>query len=199
MGRWRGDRVELRPARVTPRGSHRDGARARAPPRGEGQGCRDRARLAHPHGPSAQHRGARHRTDDVRRTGLLGDGEAEGVLRIGALRRAGARRRLAHDHRDGARRDRIADGRHDLRGVQGHRQLRDQARPLTRREAHLPGDRHRDERHAARGEALPPRAARARLHTAPRASADAAARPRMEWLIKRIAATTSNDALLQGL
>ena len=38
-------------------------------------------------------------------------------------------RRIAHDHRHGARRDGIADGRRDLRGVQGHRQLRDQARP----------------------------------------------------------------------
>ena len=58
------------------------------------------------------------------------------------------RRRLADDHRHGARRDRLAHGRRDLRGVQGHRQLRDQARSQPRREAHLSGDRHR--RRAAR-------------------------------------------------
>ena len=45
------------------------------------------------------------------------------------------RRRLAHDHRDGARRDGIAHGRRDLRGVQGNRQQRDQARSRTGREA----------------------------------------------------------------
>ena len=38
-----------------------------------------------------------------------------------------------------------------------------------------PGDRHRDERHAARGQAVPARPARRRLHPAPRAAADAAA------------------------
>jgi transcription termination factor Rho len=64
--------------------------------------------------------------------------EAQGLLRLGPHDRPGTRRRLAHDHRHGARRNRLAHGRRDLRGVQGHRQLRDQARPWPRREAHLP-------------------------------------------------------------
>ena len=49
------------------------------------------------------------------------DGEAQGVLRLGARSRTRTRRRIAHDHRDRARRDRVAHGRRDLRGVQGHR------------------------------------------------------------------------------
>ena len=44
---------------------------------------------------------------------------AEEVLRCGPQHRRG---RLAHDPRDRAHRDRLEDGRGDLRGVQGHRQ-----------------------------------------------------------------------------
>ena len=46
---------------------------------------------------------------------------AEALLRRGAQHRG---RRLAHDHRHRARRHRLAHGRSDLRGVQGHRQPR---------------------------------------------------------------------------
>ena len=78
-----------------------------------------------------------------------GDGEAEGVLRVGAVDSGDVRRRLADDHRHGAGRDGLADGRRDLRGVQGHGQLRDQARPLrSRRSASI---RRSTSRRAARG------------------------------------------------
>ena len=40
-----------------------------------------------------------------------------------------------------------AHGRRDLRGVQGHRQLRDPPRPQAGRQAHLPGDRHQQVGH----------------------------------------------------
>ena len=71
------------------------------------------------------------------------DGQAEGVLRIRARGAPQGRRWQPHHHRDRARRDGIAHGRRDLRGVQGHGQLRDQARSFARRKAHLPGIRHR--------------------------------------------------------
>ena len=45
------------------------------------------------------------------------------------------------------------DGRGDLRGVQGHRQLRDPPRPPHGREARLPVDPDQQERHAPRGAA----------------------------------------------
>ncbi len=44
-----------------------------------------------------------------------------------------------------------------------------------RREADLSGDRHRDERHASRGKAVPPRPDRQRVHAAARLEPDAAA------------------------
>ena len=47
----------------------------------------------------------------------------------------------------------FAHGRGDLRGVQGHRQHGDPARPQARRQAHLPGHRHRDDRDAQGGAA----------------------------------------------
>ena len=47
----------------------------------------------------------------------------------------------------GAGRDRLAHGRRDLRGVQGHRQRRDRARPQADRQAHLPVHRHQPQRH----------------------------------------------------
>ena len=69
----------------------------------------------------------------VRRSRYVGDGQAEGVLRFGAFGGATRWRRQPDDHLHGAHRDGITDGRRDLRGVQGHRQLRDQARSLARR------------------------------------------------------------------
>ncbi|CAA9324410.1 MAG: Transcription termination factor Rho, partial [uncultured Gemmatimonadaceae bacterium] len=150
-------------------------ARARAPAGGDGQGRGDRARLDHAAGPVAQHRRARDRAHDVGRPRLDGDGAPQGVLRLGAVGGRVGGGRVAHDHRHRARGNRVADGRRDLRGVQGDGELRDQARSLARRAADLPGDRHRDERDAARGEAVPPRPARRGVHPAPRAAPDAAA------------------------
>ena len=54
------------------------------------------------------------------------------------------------DPRHRADRHRLAHGRRDLRGVQGHRQLRDPPRPAYRREARLPGVQHQPFRHAPR-------------------------------------------------
>ena len=69
----------------------------------------------------------------------------EALLRRRAQHR---RRRLADDHRDRADRHRLAHGRSDLRGVQGHRQPGDPPRSQARRSPRLPGDRHPEERHA---------------------------------------------------
>ena len=60
---------------------------------------------------------------------------AEALLRRRAQHRG---RRLADHHRHRADRHRIADGRRDLRRVQGHRQHGDPPRPPHGREAHLP-------------------------------------------------------------
>ncbi len=85
--------------------------------------------------------------------------QAQEVLRVGPEHRG---RRLAHHHRDGAGRHRQPGRRGDLRRVQGNRQRRTASRPQARREAGLPGDRHRGERHPAGG--APPRSAGARTH-----------------------------------
>ena len=137
--------------------------------------------------------GARHRPHDVRRPRRDGDGEAEGVLRLGARGRAVARRRLAHDHRHRARRDGLAHGRRDLRGVQGHGQLRDQARSLARREAHLsrrstsrPSGTRREEK-LFRPDQLDA------VYTLRRGLQQMPPQAAMEWLIKRIGVTPSND------
>ena len=60
---------------------------------------------------------------------------AEALLRRRAQHRG---RRVAVDHRHRADRYRIQDGRGYLRGVQGHRQQRNRARPQGLRQAHLP-------------------------------------------------------------
>ena len=73
---------------------------------------------------------------------------AQEVLRRGPQHRV---RRLAHHPGHGAGRHRLAHGRGHLRGVQGHRQHGDPPRPQAGRQAHLPGDRHRLDRHPQRG------------------------------------------------
>ena len=52
------------------------------------------------------------------------------------------------DHRHGAHRHRVAHGRRDLRGVQGHGQHGNPPRPQAGGQARLPGHRHPEERHA---------------------------------------------------
>ena len=75
---------------------------------------------------------------------------AEALLRRRAQHRGG---RLALDHRHRSDRHRLQDGRGDLRGVQGHRQFRDRARPQGLRQAHLPRARRRQVRHPQGGAA----------------------------------------------
>ena len=127
-----------------------------------------------------------------------GDGEAEGVLRIGALGRADLGRRLADDHRHRAGRDGLADGRRDLRGVQGHRQLRDQARPLLAEKRIYPAidiatSGTRREEKLFRPDQLDS------VYTLRRGLSQMPPQAGMEWLIKRIANTPNNDQLLSGL
>jgi transcription termination factor Rho len=73
-----------------------------------------------------QHRGAVLRQGADRRRRRQRAAAAEALLRRGAQHRGG---RLAHHHRDRADRYRLAHGRGDLRGVQGHRQFRAHPRP----------------------------------------------------------------------
>ena len=88
----------------------------------------------------------------------------EAVLRRRAEDRGG---RLADDHRHVPRRHRLAHGRRDLRGVQGHRQLGAHPRPEARREADLPVDRRPALGHPARGAAPRGRHAQDGLDDAP--------------------------------
>ena len=80
------------------------------------------------------------RPDPVRRRRLRGALPAEEVLRCRPQHRE---RRLADHPRHRPDRERLEDGRGDLRGVQGHRQHGDPAAPRLRRQAALPGDRRR--------------------------------------------------------
>ena len=80
---------------------------------------------------------------------------AEEVLRRRAQHRE---RRLADHPRHGAGRDRLAHGRGDLRGVQGHRQHGAQARPRPGQPPDLPRGRHQQLGHPQGGD--PPRPAR---------------------------------------
>ena len=87
--------------------------------RREQEGRRHPARLDHSARARAQHGDAAVGQDSLGRRRREGSREAEEVLRRGAQHRG---RRLAHDHRHRAHRDRLAHGRSDLRGVQGHGQ-----------------------------------------------------------------------------
>ena len=78
-------------------------------------------------GARLQHRGAGLRQGADRRRGRQRPAAPQALLRRRAQHRGG---RLAHYPRHRAGGDRLAHGRRDLRGVQGHRQLRD---PLDRR------------------------------------------------------------------
>ena len=85
----------------------------------------------------------------VRWCGLQRPLPAEAVLRRRPQHRG---RRLADRPRDGAGRDRLEDGRRDLRGVQGHRQHGAQARPQARGQADLPRGGRRPVRHPQGGD-----------------------------------------------
>ncbi len=121
---------------------------------------------------------------------------AEAVLRCGPQRRGG---RLAHHHRDRARRDGLEDGRGDLRGVQGHRQHGAAARPAPRRAADLPGDRRRPVEHPPRGAALHPGPAQPGLEAASgaqRPGPGGLLGPGLELLIEKLKTTKTNDEFL---
>ncbi|CAA9289006.1 MAG: Transcription termination factor Rho, partial [uncultured Acetobacteraceae bacterium] len=143
-GPRRGGGLHLRRAGHPPRAGDGDGAgKGQAP--GRAQARRGGAAGQH-HAPRPrlQLRGAVLGQGADRRRGRQRAPAAEALLRRGAQHRG---RRLAHHHRNGADRHRVAHGRGDLRGVQGHRQLGGDPRPQALRQAHLPGDRHHQERH----------------------------------------------------
>ena len=101
-------------------------------------------RRHHPPGPRLQPRRAGQRPDPLRWCRLGGALPAEEVLRRRAQHRG---RRLADHPRHRADRERLEDGRGDLRGVQGHRQHGDPAAARFRGQADLPGDRRRTVRY----------------------------------------------------
>ena len=72
----------------------------------------------------------------------------------------------------GAARNRLAHGRGDLRGVQGHRQRRDHSRPQGLRQAHLPRDRRVALGHAQGGAAHSQGPAQEGLRAAPHPQPD---------------------------
>ena len=90
------------------------------------------------------------RPDPVRWRRLGGALPAEALLRRRPQHRE---RRLAHHPRHRPDRERLEDGRGDLRGVQGHRQHGDPPAPRLRGQAALPGHRRRPVRHPPRGAA----------------------------------------------
>ncbi len=90
----------------------------------------------------------------------------EEVLRCRAQHRE---RRLADHPRHRAHRERLEDGRGDLRGVQGHRKHGDPAAPRVRGQAAVPGHRRGPERYPPRGDADGQGGARDRLEAPPRA------------------------------
>ena len=92
-----------------------------------------------------QHRHSAFGQGAVGRARLECASETQAVLRRRAKHRG---RRVAHDHGDGACRYRLAHGRRDLRGVQGHRQHGDPSRAQARGQAGVSGHRHPEERHA---------------------------------------------------
>ncbi|RPH56803.1 hypothetical protein EHM82_02625, partial [bacterium] len=96
---------------------------------------------------------------------------AEAVLRRRAQHRGG---RVADHHRHGPGGHRQPHGRRHLRGVQGHRQLRDPPRPEAGGQARLPGHRHQQV-----GDPQG-RAADARERAAPRLGAAQGAQPAVD-------------------
>ena len=150
IGGRRGDLVHLRRARAAARAGRRDGHREGQASRRAPQGRRHPARLDHAPGARLQHRDPCLGQGAVGRSRQQRAAEAEAVLRRRAQHRG---RRLADDHGDRADRHRLADGRRDLRGVQGHGQHGDQPGSQAGGQARVPGDRHPEERHAQRGTA----------------------------------------------
>ena len=144
----RGHLLDLRPAGQRPHDRRRARDRAGQAPRRARPRRRRAARRHHPPRPRLQPGRAGVRPDPVRRRRLGGALPAEEVLRRRPQHRE---RRLADHPRHRADRERLEDGRGDLRGVQGHRQHGDPAAPRLRRQAPVPRDRRGPERHPPRG------------------------------------------------
>ena len=89
----------------------------------------------------------------VRRCRLDGAVSPEAILRSRPQHRGGGQ---PYHSRNRSRRDRIPHGRGHLRRVQGHRKHGVAARPQARRQAGLPGDRHRSLRDPQGGVAFLP-------------------------------------------
>ena len=124
------------------------------------------ARLDHPAGPRVQQRVARVGPHPVRWCRLHRAVSAQAVPRRGAQHRG---RRLADDHRHRDGRDRLHRRHGDLRGVQGHRQRRAQARPQDLRAPRVPGRRRQPVRHPQGRAAARAGRVRRRAQAAPRA------------------------------
>ena len=144
LGQGRGHQLDLRRAGNAPRAGRGNGDREGEAP-GRAQARRgDPAGFDHPPRARLQHRRAELGQGADRRRRRQRATAPQAVLRGRAQHRGG---RLAHHHLVGADRYRLAHGRGDLRGVQGHRQFRDHSRPQARRQAHLAGDGHHQVRH----------------------------------------------------
>ena len=130
----RGGGLHLRRAGHAPRAGGRDGDREGQAPGRAQEGRGDPARLDHAPRARLQHRGPRLRQGAHGRRGLQRAAAPEALLRRRAQHRGG---RIAHHHRHRADRHRLAHGRRDLRGVQGHRQHGDPPGSPHGREAHL--------------------------------------------------------------
>ena len=121
----------------------------------------DPARLDHAPGPRLQHRSSALRQDPVRRRGRQRPAQAEALLRRRPQHRGG---REPDDPGHGPDRYGIADGRSDLRGVQGHRQHGAAPRPPAGGQAHLAGHRREPLRHPQGRAAARPGGAAADVH-----------------------------------
>ena len=118
---------------------------------------------------------------------------AEAVLRCRAQHRG---RRLADHPRHRARRDRVEDGRGDLRGVQGHRQHGAPPVAPAGRQAHLPGRRHQRLRHPPRGDADGRRRDSRSAGNSAARSPDSDTQQSLELVLGRLKETASNVEFL---
>ncbi len=168
----------------------------RQAPGRDGPRRRGAARLHHAHGARLQPERAGQRAHPLGRRRQHGALPAQEVLRRGPQHRGG---RLAHHPRHGARRHRLAHGRGDLRGVQGHRQHGDPARPQARRQAHLPGHRHRCHGHAQGGAAHGARRGGRWSGSFARCSTASTRRPPSSCVIKKVRETKNNAEFLSTL
>jgi transcription termination factor Rho len=163
------------------------------------QGCRHRSRLDHANGSSIQHCRARNRAHDERRSRRHCDGKAESLFRISPLSCSGARRRIADDHRNrlSSRPDRewTTSIFEEFKGT-GNCEIKLDRSLAEKRifpaiDVSTSGTRREDK-------LFKPKPARACLHPAPRAPADALdIGDGMAHQANR--RTPGNDALLEGL